>query len=248
MKPLIIKKGARGPHVARLRRAINRRRTELGLSTIPESNTMGTPGWEAWEETYVALGGKPGTFAGGRVRALRRYQFVRYPGTRGSLARARAKTWANTHGATSLKRRALREAEKLIGVMEKGGNNRGAEVERIIRSGGGKVGDAWCGWFNAHCYKTAGSTAVTWQWGAVRLYLPLPGLRRTTNPEPGDIVRFTFDHTGMFVRDLGTGYIETIEGNTGATGARSDSTTGGDGVYRKSRPKSQVRDYVEVTR
>lgn len=261
MSNLVIKKGDRGPHVTTLRSALDRRRTELGLPGIIVSNTMGGPGWRAWEETYIALGGLPGTFSGGRVRALRRYQYVRFPGTRGTIARARAETWRNTHGDGSLKRRALREAERLIGVMEQGGNNRGPGVEQIIRSGGGSVGDAWCGWFNAHCYKTAGSKAVTWQWGAVRLYLPLPGLRRVEHPEAGDIVRFTFDHTGMFVkwvkfvngkwiecdRDEAT-HAETIEGNTGTSGAVSDSKTGGDGVYRKRRPLNQIRDFVEVTR
>lgn len=246
-KGLIIRKGARGPHVAKFKRAMNRRRTELGLPPIKVSNTLGAPSWDAWIETYIALGGKPGTFAGGWTRAYRRYRFIRFPGTRGSLARARAETWRKTQGADSLKRRALREAERLIGVMEVGGNNRGPEVERIIRSGGGVAGDAWCGWFNAHCYRVAGSKAITWQWGAVRLYLPLPGLRRVAKPEPGDIVRFTFDHTGLFVADHGD-EIETIEGNTGLTGAVSDSTTGGDGVYRKRRPKTLVRDYIEVTR
>jgi hypothetical protein len=52
----------------------------------------------------------------------------------------------------------------------------------------------------------------------------------------------------MFVRDRGDGTIETIEGNTGASGAVSDSRTGGDGVYRKVRPKSLVKDYLRVHR
>ena len=64
----------------------------------------------------------------------------------------------------------------------------------------------------------------------------------------GDLVRFTFDHVGMFVRDRGDGTVETIEGNTGTSGAVSDSATGGDGVYRKIRSKGLVRDYVHVTR
>lgn len=146
-----------------------------------------------------------------------------------------------------LRLRALAQAEKLIGVMEQGGNNRGAEVEKIIREGGGLAGQAWCGWFAAAVYKRAGSRSVDWKWGAVRLLSLASGVRRTSNPQPGDLVRFTFDHVGLFVRDRGA-FIETIEGNTGATGAVSDSKTGGDGVYRKRRPKSQVQDYLRVTR
>lgn len=148
---------------------------------------------------------------------------------------------------TPLRKRAYYVAAELVGVMERGGNNVGEEVERIIRSGGGRAGQPWCGWFVAHCYRLAGSKSVVWQWGAVRLLYPLVGIKRVRYPLTGDLVRFTFDHVGMFVRDLGD-RIETVEGNTGATGAVSDSKTGGDGVYRKRRDKSLVQDYLRVTR
>lgn len=147
-----------------------------------------------------------------------------------------------------LRLRALGEAMKLIGVMEVGGNNRGQAVERIIHLGGGLPGQAWCGWFCAAVYKRAGSKAVDWQWGAVRLLSAVTGVRRVSTPLPGDLVRFTFDHVGMFEKDNGDGTITTVEGNTGATGAVSDSKTGGDGVYRKVRSKSLVNDYLRVSR
>mgnify|MGYP002345205751 FL=1 len=146
-----------------------------------------------------------------------------------------------------LREKAYREAVKFIGVMEQGGNNRGPVVEKLIAEGGGQAGQAWCGWFMAAVYKRAGSKSVVWQWGAVRLLYPLVGIKRVSNPERGDLVRFTFDHVGMFVDDHGQ-EIETIEGNTGASGAVSDSKTGGDGVYRKVRSKSLVKDYLRVTR
>ena len=150
--------------------------------------------------------------------------------------------------AVPLRVKAYNQAVKLVGVMEQGANNRGAEVEKIIAEGGGLPGQAWCGWFCAAVYKRAGSKAPDWHWGAVRLYVPLSGVSRTTSPQKGDLVRYTFDHIGMFVRDRGDGTIETIEGNTGASGAVSDSRTGGDGVYRKIRSKSLVRDYLHITR
>lgn len=146
-----------------------------------------------------------------------------------------------------LREKAYEQAANLIGVMEEGANNRGPQVEQIIREGGGQAGDSWCGWFMAACYRRAGSKSVVWQWGAVRLLYPLVGIRKVTVPERGDLVRFTFDHVGMFVADHGS-EIETIEGNTGTSGAVSDSTTGGDGVYRKRRSKSLVHDYLRVTR
>jgi len=149
--------------------------------------------------------------------------------------------------APPMRERAYQEAVKLVGVMESGGNNRGRDVEKIIVEGGGIPGDAWCGWFLATVYKRARSKSVTREWGAVRLYDRIKGLTRVTKPLRGDIVRFNFDHVGLFVKDNGNGTIETIEGNTGVTGAVSDSKTGGDGVYRKTRSKSLVLDYWHVT-
>jgi len=180
-----------------------------------------------------------------RNRRLTPSERLRFTTSRVNYRRALRKRYAAPK--LTLQERAYREAKALIGVMEQGGNNRGPQVEQIIREGGGRVGDAWCGWFMATVYKRAGSKSVTWHWGAVRLWLPLAGLKRVSKPKRGDAVRFTFDHVGMFVADHGAS-IETIEGNTGRIGAVSDSATGGDGVYRKLRPKSQVRDYIRITR
>lgn len=155
---------------------------------------------------------------------------------------------------------ALAAARKLIGVMEHGGNNRGTEVERIILANGGVIGEPWCGDFVALCYREAGSKAVTRAWAAVRLIGRVLGVivvgKRAG--EPGDILRFTFDHTGLLeaycdsrgneIDAAFASHVKTIEGNTGATGAVSDSVTGGDGVYRKVRPLSQVQDICIVTK
>ena len=173
----------------------------------------------------------------------------RAPRLRKAYARAKADlARAVRRRRVTLGQKAYREATRLVGIMEQGGNNRGREVEKIIAEGGGLPGQAWCGWFCAAVYKRAGSKAVTWQWGAVRLLWPLAGIRKVSKPRRGDLVRFTFDHVGLFVKDVGNGYVETIEGNTGATGAVSDSASGGDGVYRKRRPKYLVRDYLRVSR
>lgn len=152
--------------------------------------------------------------------------------------------------ALPLRERAHREMVQLLGVMEQGGNNAGADVERIIRGAGGNPADRppWCGYAMAYVYKRAGSGLVDWRWAAVRLLSTVSGVRRTTAPMKGDLVRFTFDHVGMFEKDNGDGTITSLEGNTGASGAVSDSRTGGDGVYRKIRSKSLVQDYLRVTR
>lgn len=149
-----------------------------------------------------------------------------------------------------LRLKALAEAQHLVGIMEHGGNNMGTEVLRLIRENGGTGPEAWCGDLVAHCYRHSGSKIVQRGWAAVRLLGFLTGMRIVSydNAEPGDIVCFTFDHTGMLKKKLGGGMIETIEGNTGRSGAVSDSSTGGDGVYDKQRAASLVARYVRVTR
>ena len=158
----------------------------------------------------------------------------------------------------ALRLRAHREARKLVGVMETGGNNRGKTVLAIIKANGGPGPEPWCGDFVAWCYRKAGSKSVTRAWAAVRQYLPLTGLKGTKEPLKGDIVRFTFDHIGLFVcwcdargnevAKARATHIRTIEGNTGRSGAVSDSKTGGDGVYVKLRSRSLVRDFIHVLR
>jgi hypothetical protein len=147
----------------------------------------------------------------------------------------------------TLQKRALRAADALVGVMEQGGNNTGPMVNKIIKANGGDIGEPWCGDLIAYCYMQAGSKAVTRSWASVRLLGGVQGVRRVKTPQAGDLVRFNFDHVGMYVKEAGM-FIETIEGNTGASGAVSDSKTGGDGVYRKRRAKSLVNDYLRVTR
>jgi hypothetical protein len=144
--------------------------------------------------------------------------------------------------------RALKVAAGLVGVMEEGGNNTGKMVLKIIRANGGTGPEAWCGDFVAYCYRQAGSVGVERLWCSVSQVSKDPDVHKVTQPKPGDLVRFTFDHIGLFVRNVGSSQIETIEGNTGRNGAVSDSKTGGDGVYRKRRAKKLVADYLRVER
>ncbi len=208
----------------------------------------------------------------GLERAARR-RYIWHPTRRNkaTLTRRREQVAAaervlNRRRPLTLSERAYRAATSLVGIMEVGGNNSGAQVEKIIRDAGGTVSDRppWCGYFMAKVYDLAGSKLLPdWHAGAVRLWDDIPGVHviPAASVRRGDPVRFTFDHIGMFVgwrrqiagrfvkcpRALAT-HAETIEGNTGASGAVSDSSTGGDGVYRKLRPLSQVADYLRVTR
>lgn len=144
----------------------------------------------------------------------------------------------------SLNERAYRTASHLVGIMEHGDNNTGTEVTQIIRANAGTGPEPWCGDFVAFCYRIAGSDQVTRSWAAVRLLRGGKRVRRSKVVR-GDIVKYNFDHTGLFVRwlDEGRTKFEAIEGNTGATGAVSDSATGGDGVYKKVRFASQVHGF-----
>lgn len=163
---------------------------------------------------------------------------------------ATARSVIARHTPAPLRELAYKEAAKLVGIMEEGGNNSGKRVGEIIRGGGGNPAakPAWCGYTMAYVYRKAGSTLVDWHWAAVRLMMAA-GLLRTSDPQRGDIVRYSFDHTGMFVRwiNRATGLFEAIEGNTGPTGAVSDGD-GGDGVYRKRRTTAQVSDFLRVPR
>lgn len=181
-----------------------------------------------------------------KLRARRIEDHKRIVARRKQLKRIRAKQ--RKAAAGGLRGRALDEARHLIGVTEQGGNNVGPTVTAIIRENGGTGPEPWCGDFVAHCYRKAGSKAVTRAWAAVALYLGVGGIRQTSSPKPGDPVRYTFSHIGLFEKDNGNGTITTIEGNTGSSGAVSDSHSGTDGVKRKIRSKSLVRDYLEVTR
>lgn len=58
----------------------------------------------------------------------------------------------------------------------------------------------------------------------------------------GDIVIFKFSHIGIAVADADGTSVETVEGNTDASGSRE-----GGGVFRKTRKLSQVKTRIRFT-
>lgn len=157
---------------------------------------------------------------------------------------------AQTVARLPLRLRAWREMTTLLNlkVSEVGGNNIGPMVNSIIRANGGTPGEPWCGDTVAYCYLRAGSKSVVRAWAAVRLLL---AGHPTSHPRRGDVVRYAFDHVGLFDRwapERGPGYFYAGEGNTGDAGAVSDSQTGHDGVKLKRRHMSQVRDFRRIVR
>ena len=124
-------------------------------------------------------------------------------------------------------------------------------MAKIIRANGGAAREEWCGDFVAWCYRKAGSKSVTRNWAAVRLYLPMTGLKATKTPRKGAIVRFTWDHVGLFGywcdaqgREVKrpSSHFRTIEGNTGPNGG------GTQGVHMKIHARSDARDFIHVSR
>lgn len=149
----------------------------------------------------------------------------------------------------TLGERAWDAAGRLLWVREHGGNNTGPMVDKIIRSEGGQIGEPWCGDFADYCYRLAGSIlARSQRWAYVFGILGLPGIRRTTAPQAGDLAVYAFGHVGLFGHWIGGGSFVAREGNTGDMGAISDSAGGGDGVKEKVRHRSQVRYFLRVTR
>lgn len=65
--------------------------------------------------------------------------------------------------------------------------------------------------------------------------------RIVTEPQPGDIIIYTFGHTGI-LESAAAGTVTAIEGNTSP--GSSGSQDNGGGVYRRTRSRSLVRAYI----
>lgn len=165
---------------------------------------------------------------------------------------ADARAVLTRHTKPSLRERAFANAIKDLDVREQGGNNRGAQVEKIIRANGGTPGEPWCGDAVAYWYLNAGAKTVVRSWAAVRLLEQL--LTRVRNPARGHVVIYNFDggvpdHTGLFEKwqDRAAGTFWAIEGNTNKASRASDSG-GGEGVHRRLRNVADVDSFRRVTR
>jgi hypothetical protein len=256
MTPIIIQKGDRGPQVPPLKRAMNRRRDDRDLPPIKVSDTMGTPSWEAWHETYIALGGKPGTFAGGWTRAFRRYRIVRWPGTRGSLARKRAREWRANRGKTGIASgRAF--ARRYQGKKENpaGSNTGDWGLTAWQRSfGDWLVGLAWCGVFVGKILQAAGVEGINHRvasvWNILQdglagrngfrscVYRRATGHGSTANVRAGDVVGLYGESTHVeWVDEVVKGGVWTYGGNTSAG---AGSVSNGGQVARNFRPWSVI--------
>lgn len=101
----------------------------------------------------------------------------------------------------------------------------------------------WCAAFVAWCFYQAGYpiVGVGYKKGFIGCQYAVTNVKKwgriVTVPQPEDVVFFDwngdghFDHTGIFVKDLGKGLFETIEGNT----AFGNDSNGGAVMRRADR-------------
>jgi hypothetical protein len=143
---------------------------------------------------------------------------------------------------------AIKWALDQVGTTENPyGSNSGPKISDWIRAGGGVPGWAWCQYF-ANVVATKGG-APQLKTGYTVFVLQgsfgkAEGYRRVAieDVRPGDFVYFKFpyagaagdicDHVGVYI-----GGGKTVEGNTSAGDAGSQSNGGG--VFVRTRPKSQ---------
>jgi hypothetical protein len=145
-------------------------------------------------------------------------------------------------------------AESQVGEREKGNN--GGRAVRMYQSATWLTPGAWpwCAAFVCWCFKEAikelpqamqrPRTAGAWDFEnwARKEGAELIKPAGKTKVRRGDILVYSFSHIGIAVSDeWQNSEIDTVEGNTNAEGARE-----GDGVYRKTRNKSQVRSIIRL--
>ena len=131
-------------------------------------------------------------------------------------------------------------AEKEIGYKETPDNSNMTKYGKWF----GFDGVAWCAIFVSWVYEQAGISLKNIQYpkgiaGCQSAYLYFKKNNKITdNPEPGDIVLFywnsdgSYDHAGIFVKDISATKFESIEGNTSI----NNQSNGGE-VMRRIRNK-----------
>lgn len=106
----------------------------------------------------------------------------------------------------------------------------------------------WCGAFVSWCFDQAGFNlgTIDYKRGFAGCPYAVRNLKKwgrmVTVPQPGDVVFFDwqgdgiFDHTGIFVKDLGSGLFQAVEGNT----AIGNDSNGGEVMLRERKYKNAV--------
>lgn len=134
----------------------------------------------------------------------------------------------------------LAMARKYLGVIEAGGPNRGAAIDRFLANAGTSPGQPWCAAFVYTVMRDAGYKPDVRYPASCRSWVAWAVENKAiiSKPQPGDIVVFDWDgdgpddHIGFCERLVSFGpliTLQTIEGNTPGVGGKRD------GVYRRKR-------------
>lgn len=146
--------------------------------------------------------------------------------------------------------RIIEIAEKEIGVTEVPKDSNETKYGTWF----GVNGKPWCcefvSWVYAHAgYLLKGMGFPKGYLGCQTAYASFKKYGELTDhPQPGDIVLFDwngdgrYDHTGIFVRDLGNGSFETIEGNT----AVGNDSNGGQVMRRERKYRFAVFAHPKI--
>lgn len=189
------------------------------------------------------------------------------PAASSAAAQAAAPQRVVTHETQSFGDVLARIAESQVGHHEQGGNNLGPDVVEYQKATWLTPGAwAWCAAFVCWCVwhaiqtlglspawprpRTAGAYDLeAWAMGkygnmlnAWKVFASDPRQPETW-PRRGDIVTFTWSHTGIVIGyDATTKRLQTVEGNAGMS-LTSDSAKG-DGVVRKEQHITRVRRLI----
>lgn len=134
----------------------------------------------------------------------------------------------------------LDAARSQIGTLESPANSNKTKYGKWY----GLDGNPWCMMFVQWCFAQAGQ-ALPYKTAScsdlLNWYRKNQPDRVNTTAQPGDIVIYSFGHTGI-VESVGIGQITAIEGNTSP--GNSGSQDNGGGVFRRTRKLSQVRAFI----
>ena len=150
----------------------------------------------------------------------------------------------------------ITEAKKWVGTVERGGANKGKEVEEFQKAVDGKAqGESWCLAFIQYCVKKVdadfnrlygGPTSGSWIANSehcLTAWINTNPAARIKTPEAGAVVIWQFfvngnatssGHAGLVTGIKDKTFMNTVEGNTSPNIAGSQRE--GDGVYEKVRP------------
>ncbi len=138
--------------------------------------------------------------------------------------------------------RVIETARKYVGTTERGGPNRGPEVDRWNRAVGAPLGSPWCGAYTSGVLTEAGAREPRVRTALAKGFVTKASFSASSvlvgryKPKPGDVVVWTRrsgGHVGFIEQARSPDTFVTIEGNT-SSGKRG-SQWNGDGVYRRTR-------------